>query len=184
MRLAWIAASLIALAGCAEERADEPAARAEAAPREPDDAVHLGAPADLIHRARLEARGLERMPEALRARALAHGRERGTVPYAELRAHADAHASERVSYEGDVGLARSAGERLWILALRTRRDGERWIDPLYVLSVVPPHVPPVGGVRARIDGWVAGERTIGHHALPLVVAFHVEPLADGPARGE
>jgi hypothetical protein len=113
------------------------------------------------------------MPASLRAQVLE--RARGTIDYAELRAHADAHANERVSYEGNVGLARPAGDHLWIVALQTRRDGERWTDPLYVLSVVHPGVPPAGGVRARVDGWVVGERTIGSHALPLVVAFAIEP---------
>jgi hypothetical protein len=77
---------------------------------------------------------------------------------------------------------RSAGPRLWILALHTRRDGERWRDPLYVLSVVPPRLPPDGGATARIDGWVVGERTIGRHALPLIVAYHVE-RTDAPPEG-
>ncbi len=134
--------------------------------------MHLGVPPEAIHRARLEARGLGRVPESLRAQVLERARE--TIEYAELRAHPDAHANERVSYEGNVGLARPAGDRLWIVALQTRADGERWTDPLYVLSVVPP--PQIG--RARIDGWVVGERTIGQHALPLIVAFAVDQARD------
>jgi len=58
------------------------------------------------------------------------------------------------------------------MALQTRRDGARWRDPLYVLSVV---APPANIGRARIDGFVVGRRTIGRHALPLIVAFHIEP---------
>jgi hypothetical protein len=69
---------------------------------------------------------------------------------------------------------RPAGENLWILALRTRSEGRAWRDPLYVLSVVRPGLE--AGASARIDGFVAGERTIGRHALPLIVAFHIERL--------
>jgi hypothetical protein len=142
----------------------------EAAPAE--EGVRLGVPSETIHRARLEARGLDRMSEGLRAQALERGRARESPSYAELRAGAEAHRDARVSFEGRVGLVRPAGPGLFIMALSTRRDGERWRDPLYVLSVVPPEIPE--GATARIDGWVAGERTIGRHALPLVVAFHVE----------
>ncbi len=167
------------LAGCVEEEASPPREVPAASAPDADDAeeegVHLGVPAQTIHRARREVVGLARMPEGLRRQAIERGRERGSPEYAELRADPGAHENERVSYEGEVGLARPAGQRLWIMALRTRREGDRWTDPLYVLSVVPPSVPE--HEVARIDGWVVGERTIGRHALPLVVAFAVEPAA-------
>lgn len=83
-----------------------------------------------------------------------------------------------------MGLVRSAGPRLWIMALHTRRDGNAWRDPLYVLSVVPPGVPPDGGATARVDGWVVGERTIGRHPLPLMVAYHVERTGEPPDPSE
>ena len=178
MRAGWIALAL-ALSACGQEAAPEPeeppAAEAPAEPAEEEGAVHLGVPAEAIHRARLEARGLARMTDAIRAQVLERGRANATLDYAELRAHPDRHADARVSFEGRIGLARSAGEQLWILALQTREEGDRWTDPLYVLSVVPAEVPAEGGVPARIDGWVVGERTIGRHALPLVVAFSVQP---------
>lgn len=164
-------------AGCVDERASAPAPREQQRPHRDDaereEAVRLGVPAATIHRARREAVGLDRMPESLRRHALERGRERGSPAYVELRRDPSAHENERVSYEGEVGLAREAGERLWIVALRTRRDDARWTDPLYVLSVVPPNVPE--HARARVDGWVVGERTIGRHALPLIVAFAIEP---------
>ncbi|HEY8431903.1 MAG TPA: hypothetical protein VIL20_26180 [Sandaracinaceae bacterium] len=175
----WAIALALALAGCAEDAQPAPEgvpqheARYADAPVEAEG-VRLGVPPRAIHRARREAEGLARMPESLRRRALERGRERGSPSYAELRRDPSAYEDARVSYEGDVGLVRPAGERLWILALRTRREGDRWTDPLYVLSVVPPGVPE--RTRARIDGWVVGERTIGRHTLPLVVAFAIEAL--------
>lgn len=183
---ALLFAGLLLVLGCTEERATSEAAPEAEVPAEPEaeprdeEGVRLGVPAQTIHRARREALGLERMPESLRRQAIERGRERGSPSYAELRRDPSAHENARVSYEGEVGLARPAGERLWILALRTRQDGERWIDPLYVLSVVPPEVPEHG--RARVDGWVVGERTIGRHALPLVVAFAIEPLEGSGSR--
>lgn len=166
------ALALVLVLGCAEEPVAPlaPPVVQEIAPAE--DGVRLGVPAETIHRARLEARGLDRMSESLRAQALEHGRAREAPSYAELRAGADAHRDVRVSFEGRVGLVRPAGPGLSIVALSIRRDGARWRDPLYVLSVVPTDVPE--GAIARFDGWVVGERTIGRHALPLVVAFHVE----------
>lgn len=160
----------LGLAGCAEEPPAPPVVPQEAPREEP---VRLGVPPETIHRARLEARGLERLSESLRAQALERGRAREEPSYAALRADADAHRDARVSLEGRVGLVRPAGPGLFIMALSTRREGERWRDPLYVLSVVLPPIPE--GATARIDGWVVGERTIGRHALPLVVAFHVAP---------
>lgn len=173
----WALACLLVL-GCAEEVAPVEAVAPveEAAPAE--EGVRLGVPAETIHRARLEARGLERMSEGLREQALERGRAREAPSYVELRAGAEAHRDARVSFEGRVGLVRPAGPGLFIVALSTRRDGERWRDPLYVLSVVRPEVRE--GAIARFDGWVAGERTIGRHTLPLVVAFSVEPFSVEP----
>jgi hypothetical protein len=168
---------ILLVLGCAQEPVAEPApeptpeVRVEAPP---EDAVRLGVPAETIHRARLEARGLARLSASLRGQALESGRTRSSPTYAELRADADAHHDARVSFDGRVGLVRPAGPGLFIIALSTRQDGARWRDPLYVLSVVPPEVPE-GGL-ARVDGWVVGERTIGRHALPLVMVFHVEPV--------
>ena len=36
-------------------------------------------------------------------------------------------------------------------------------------------VEQFGGALVRVHGWVVGERTIGRHALPLVLAYAVEP---------
>lgn len=177
----WLA--LLLVAGChgepdppSEPRREAPVEAPVEAPPPPEDreAVRLGVPPELLHRAREEAAGLERLPASLRQQAIERGRERGSPPYDGLRREIAAHENARVSYEGHVGLVRPAGTGLWILALQTRRDGERWLDPLYVLSVVPPGLPRDGGATARIDGWVVGERTIGRNALPLIVAFHVE----------
>lgn len=153
-----------------EEEADEE----EADEQEPSEALHLEVPPELIHEARREAAGLYRLPRSLRAQTLAERRAEAGPSYAELRAHPDLHERERVSFTGRVGLVRSAGPRLWIMALHTRRDGERWADPLYVLATIPPLIDPDGGVVATIDGWVAGERRIGRHALPLIVAYYIE----------
>ena len=143
------------------------------------EATHLGVSAHTLARARREAVGLSRMPPSLRIQTLVRRRQEPQPSYAELRADADAHLDASVSFEGRVGLVRPAGPHLWILALHTRRDGERWVDPLYVLSVLPPRLPADGGARARVDGWAVGPRTIGQHTLPLVVAYEVEALDDG-----
>ena len=168
--------------GCAEEPA--PAERTEVEAEvereterpseEEGEATRLHVPSRLIHRARREASGLSRMPESLRAQTLADRHEEATLSYADLRAEPDGHEERSVSFEGHVGLVRPAGPRLWILALQTRREGERWVDPLYVLSVIPPDLPPDGGASARVVGWVVGERTIGRNALPLILAYDVE----------
>lgn len=184
-------ASLVALAivasGCADDPAPDPPppeARAQQPDEDPaDESLRLHVPPRLIHRARREAVGLLRLPDALRAQTLADRRAEQTLDYRTLRAAPDAHEEASVSFEGHVGLVRSAGPRLWILALMTRSDGDRWVDPLYVLSVVPPELPTDGGAVARVDGWVVGERTIGQHTLPLVVAYHVE-RASAPGGAE
>ncbi len=187
----------LALVGCAEDPAP-PATAAEPAPVEPAEAtdeasepgepLRLNVPPRAIARARQEAAGLYRMPAALRRQTLAARRELPAPTYAELLSDADAHANERASFEGRVAFVRSAGPRLWILPLQTRRDGERWADPLYVLSTIPPMLPVEGGSVARVDGWVVGARTIGQNTLPLIVAYHVERLDGEPvapaARGE
>ncbi len=153
-----------------ERQADERQADEEAA----GEALRLHVPPEQIHGARREAAGLYQLPRALRAQTLATRRAQPAPSYAELRVDADAHARERVSFTGRVGLVRSAGPRLWILALHTRQDGDRWLDPVYVLCPIPPLLPHDGGAIATIDGWVVGERTIGEHALPLLVAYYVE----------
>ena len=178
MSRAPILAGLIALSSaCDEPPAPPPEAPAEGAPAPAppgrEEGQRLGVPPEQIRRAREEAAGLARLPEALRRQALEGRAESPT--YRALRADPDAHAHEAARFEGRVGLARGAGPGLWILALHTRREGERWIDPLYVLSVVEPGVPPDGGVEATVYGWVVGERRIGRHALPLIVAYAVEP---------
>ncbi|HJL16699.1 MAG TPA: hypothetical protein RMH99_13635 [Sandaracinaceae bacterium LLY-WYZ-13_1] len=208
----WTAA-IAALAGCGEEAPGPAAddARDEAAPvgeragddradaRDPGDPgagdpgagrpegagepTRLNVPPRTIHRARREAAGLYRMPSGLRGQVLGQRRAEHETTYTALRADPDAHADEGVSFEGRVGLVRSAGPRLWVMALHTRREGARWTDPLYVLSVVPPQLPPDGGAEARVHGWVVGERTIGRHALPLLVAYHVERLDEAADDG-
>ena len=131
-------------------------------------------PAELIHEARRESTGLYQLTPALRAQTMASRREEPAPSYAALREDVDAHARERVSFTGRVGLVRSAGPRLCIMALHTRQEGDAWRDPLYVLAVIPPLIDPEGGVVATIDGWVVGERTIGQHTLPLIVAYYIE----------
>lgn len=168
--------ALVSMACAGEPVSTEPAVAEPAIAAEREEVVHLGVPPGLMTRAREEAAGLGRLPESLRRRALERGRERGSPPYESLRTSTSAHEGARVTYEGRVSLARSAGTGLWILALQTRADAERWRDPLYVLSVVPPGLPPEGGARARIDGWVVGARTIGRNTLPLVLAFQLERL--------
>ncbi len=175
MRAARSILALALVAGaCAEDpppaRPVEPPAPAEEAP----EPLRLGVPPRSIARARQEAAGLYRMPAALRRQTLTARRALPAPSYAELVTDADAHASERASFEGRVGFVRSAGPRLWILPLHTRRDGERWVDPIYVLSTIPPLLPVDGGAIARIDGWVVGARTIGQTTLPLIVAYYVE----------
>jgi len=156
----------------------EPAATSADEVSEP---TRLGVSPREIARARQEAAGLYRMPLALRAQTLARRREQPAPSYAELRAGADAHATERASFEGHVAFVRSAGPRLWILPLHTRRVGpEQWADPIYVLSTIPPMLPVDGGSTARIDGWIVGDRTIGQNTLPLMLAYYVEQL-DAPA---
>lgn len=170
MRPALIAFGLL-LSACVEEPAPEPAP--EPTPAEPEG-QRLGVPPALLARAREEASGLSHLTPALQARAL-EGRIPAAQPgYGALRRDPAAHAEARVALEGRVGLARPAGEHLWIVALMLRRDGERWVDPIYVLSVVP---PPDEGAVARAYGWVVGERTIGRHALPLVLAYALVPAA-------
>lgn len=153
----------IALLACEEaDVVPEPVA-----PQEEGEA--LGVPPEMIPRARREARGLSRMSDRLREEALARHR---AVPlaYADLRRDPDSHAGEEASFEGQLALVGPAGENLWIVALKTRRDGARWLDPLYVLSVVDPGEQ---GRIVRVDGWVVGARRIGRHTLPLVLAYSV-----------
>ncbi|MCB9594622.1 MAG: hypothetical protein H6719_17950 [Sandaracinaceae bacterium] len=181
MKAAWLVAAL-ALTACEPEATPDPPAAAAEAPADPEvsEPLRLGVPPRAIARARQEAAGLYRMPTALRLQTLERRRALPAPTYAELRADADAHANERASFEGQVGFVRTAGPRLWILPLLTRRSGEQWVDPLYVLSTIPPMLPFEGGVVARIDGWVVGARTIGQHTLPLIVGYHVQPI-DPPA---
>jgi len=136
--------------------------------------MRLHVPPRSIHRARREAAGLARMPETIRRQTLDGRRAEDQPNYDAIRLDAASHEHASVSFEGRVGFVRPAGPDLWILPLFTRQDGERWVDPLYVLSVVPPDVPPEGGAVARVDGWVVGDRTIGQNTLPLVLAYHVE----------
>ncbi|MFK7991536.1 MAG: hypothetical protein AB8I08_36305 [Sandaracinaceae bacterium] len=169
---------VLAMVGCDAAPSETPP---RAAPEPPDEAapqetgVPLGVPPEQIHRARREVVGLERMPASLRQQTLAARRDPDSPNYAALREDADVHAHAAVRFSGRVGLAQPAGDRLWILALHTRQEGDEWRDPLYVLSVVDPEVPADGGVRATVHGWVVGERTIGQHALPLIVAYAVLP---------
>ncbi|MEZ4338541.1 MAG: hypothetical protein R3B82_18120 [Sandaracinaceae bacterium] len=191
-RAALVIAIALVAAGCQEDpppaeppaSAAEPAEAAEAAEPptegEPGEPLRLGVPPRSIARARQEAAGLYRMPAALRRQTLERRRAQPAPSYAALVEDADAHANERASFEGRVAFVRSAGPRLWILPLQTRRDGERWTDPLYVLSTIPPMLPIEGGSIARVDGWVVGARTIGQNNLPLVVAYHVERLDGEP----
>lgn len=173
------------VSGCAEDPAptrpaDPPPAEAEPVEDGPGEPLRLGVPPRAIARARQEAAGLYRMPPALRQQTLDSRRALPAPSYAELVADADAHANERASFEGRVAFVRSAGPRLWILPLQTRRDGEQWTDPLYVLSTIPPMLPVEGGSVARVDGWVVGARTIGQNTLPLIVAYHVARLDGEP----
>lgn len=170
MRRALVIAALVLLA-CEGEQS---AAPASSAPVVEEEGQHLGVPPALIQRARREARGLHRLPPSLREEALVRNRA-GAPSYADLRRDADAHASEPASFEGQIALIRPAGARLWIMALKTRRDGERWTDPLYVLSVIEPTIEE--GAIGRVDGWVAGNRTIGRNTLPLIVAYSIAPVA-------
>lgn len=128
----------------------------------------LGVPPGMIDRARREATGLARLTPRLRDEALARHRE-GAPSYAEV--SGDPREGDPASFEGQLALIRPAGDRLWILALKTRRDGARWTDPIYVLSVIEPELAE--GATARADGWVVGPRRIGRHTLPLVLAYSV-----------
>lgn len=170
MRGASLIAMLLAL-GCGQEPTGEDLP--VRAPSEEPTRLHV--PPALLERTRREAQGLSRMPESLRRRALEEGRGREMPDYRALWAHAADHTEARVSFRGHVGLVRPAGRDLWIAALLTRREGERWVDPLYVLTVTD--ATALQGRVARIDGWVVGERAIGQHTLPLVIAFHA---AEGP----
>jgi hypothetical protein len=165
---AFLSVAIFALA-CGEDPTPPPAPA-------PEQGIPLGIPPQTIARARREARGLANLPANLRAQTLERGRSRGSPSFAELAGHTETHVDDRVSYAGRVGLVSPAGDRLWIMALQTRRAGDVWTDPLYVLSVVDPAIE--AGARARIDGWVVGPRRIGRHTLPLIVAFYVEPDAD------
>ncbi len=181
--VAVISCALAVVASCTEPAPTDPPSAEVApttAPPAREEAGRLDVPPGLLQRARDEAAGLDRLPASLRQRALERGRERGSPTYESLRRDTAAHEHQRVSYEGHVSFVGPAGAGLSIMALSTRREGERWVDPLYVLSVVPPGVPASGDASARIDGWLVGERTIGRHALPLVVAFHVERLEGAP----
>lgn len=183
MRAVFVLIVVLPLVAC-----DEPsvATSSPAPPSEPverPEPLHLEVPPRLIARARQEAAGLYRMPLTLRRQTLERRRAERGPSYEELRADPDAYAHRSASFEGRVGFVRSAGPRLWILPLHTRRAGERWVDPIYVLSSIPPPVPFEGGAIARVDGFVAGERTIGENTLPLIVGYYVERL-DGPASDE
>jgi hypothetical protein len=150
----------------------EPPPSEPPAPAEPvEQGRPLGVPPQMIARARGEAAGLERLPPSLLARALERNREAGSPSYSALARDPSAHAEQHASFEGQLALVRPAGERLWIIALKTRRDGERWTDPVYVLSVVEPGVAE--GSVARVDGWVVGPRAIGRNTLPLIVAYSI-----------
>ncbi|HBQ10596.1 MAG TPA: hypothetical protein DEF51_05180 [Myxococcales bacterium] len=165
------------LVACAEEPApDAPTSAASESERPSDEqGQRLGVPPAQLARARREASGLSHLSPALRRQALA-GQDADDQPsYVALRRDADAHADASVHLRGRVGLVRPAGGHLWILALMLRREDAGWRDPLYVLSVVEPDAPPEGGALVRVHGWVVGERTIGRHALPLVLAYAVEP---------
>ncbi|MBX3270732.1 MAG: hypothetical protein KF729_10745 [Sandaracinaceae bacterium] len=117
------------------------------------------------------------MTPGLRRQTLERRRALEAPSYRALREDASAHVDARASFEGRVDLVRSAGPRLWIFPMMTRADGERWVDPLYVLAVVEPRLP--AGAVARVDGWVVGERRIGQYTLPLIVAYSAEAL-DAP----
>ena len=183
---------LLVLAGCEEAPAPTPPSESEPAETsetseaegsEISEPLRLGVPPRLIARARQEAAGLYRMPRGLRRQALEERAAENAIPYATLRADPDAHAHEGAVFEGRVELVRSAGPRLWIFPLATRRDGERWVDPLYVLSSIPPQLPVDGPSVARVHGFVVGERTIGRNTLPLLVGYYIERL-DDPAGDE
>lgn len=168
--------ALLALA-CEEAPPEAP----EAPPDEPpvaapqgEPAMRLHVPPRLIHRGRREAAGLARMPGAIRRQTLEARRDEDQPTYDAIRLDAASHERAGVSFEGRIGFVRPAGDALWILPLFTRRDGERWVDPLYVLSVVPPELPAEGGAVARVDGWIVGDRAIGQNTLPLVLAYSVE----------
>ena len=176
-----LALALALLGGCedpAPAPSPRPAPPAPVAPVEEERALHLEVAPRLIARARREAAGLRRMPPGLREQTLARRAEERGPSYAELRADAEAHAEASVVFDGEVGFIGPAGPRLWIIALQTRRRDERWVDPLYVLSTAEPTFAQ--GTIARIHAWVVGERTIGRHTLPLVLAYSVERL--DPAR--
>jgi hypothetical protein len=167
MRLAIL---MLALTACAPDAppAGEPA-------QEEERGEALGVPPGMITRARREAQGLVRLRGRLREEALARHRTNPIV-YADLRRDPDAHVDEEASFEGQLALSRPAGDRLWIVALKTRRDGERWTDPLFVLSVTEPDRE---GAIVRIDGWVVGARTIGRNTLPLILAYAISETAGG-----
>ncbi|MGE0789955.1 MAG: hypothetical protein AB7S26_30050 [Sandaracinaceae bacterium] len=167
--------ALLLTGGC--DGADAPTPVEPPPPPTTDDVeepLTLGVPPEMIHEARREAAGLYRLPRSLRAHTLEERRAAAAPAYAELLADADAHARERVTFTGEVSLVRSAGPRLWIMVMKTREADARWVDPIYVLATIPPSVPPDGGIVATIDGWVVGEREIGQHTLPLIVAYYIE----------
>lgn len=175
-RLIPIAVCALLSFGCDETPPEPPAEAPEAPPAAPsgEPAMRLNVPPRTIHRARREAAGLARMPETIRRQTLESRRAEAQPAYDAIRLDAASHERAGVSFEGRVGFVRPAGDALWILPLFTRRDGERWVDPLYVLSVVRPELPAEGGVVARVDGWVVGDRTIGQNTLPLLVAYAVQ----------
>lgn len=184
-RRSFVIVACVLAIGCSEEPGqsspakERPPVSADPAGVDPGEATHLDVPPHAIARARQEAVGLARMPPSLREQTLARRREEPQPSYAELRADADAHVDASVSFEGRVGLVRPAGPHLWILALHTREREGRWLEPLYVLTVLPPRLPADGGAVARVHGWVVGARTIGRHTLPLIVGYDVEPLDPG-----
>lgn len=183
MRVAVFPLAIALSVACDEPSVPLPVRPAADERPERAEPLHLEVPPRLIARARREAAGLYRMPPALRRQILERRRAERGPSYQELRDDPTAHAHAGASFEGRVGFVRSAGPRLWIMPFHTRRVGDRWVDPIYVLSTIPPQLPIDGGALARIDGFVAGERTIGRNTLPLIVGYYVERL-DAPASDE